>query len=1673
MNPTIAPLAEGQIHSNAFNYVSAGVDPRTGLYSASISLPGGVANALCGPNPDLTLRYSALNPLNQGFGQGWSLVLSTWDPSTQHLSLATGESFRGEPNGSGDYRFLDCKLPTFRLRPSGRDELLLIHKNGMTERLAYQGDRFVPVEIRSAEGHSVYLEYVIVGSPRLNRIRDSQQELLTIKEETLDTVVALWPTGPSPAVVKFRRWGERLSEVILPGADEPKWTFDYQSGANGLLLLTSMIVPTGGKEEVQYDETNGLTLPSGGPMEKMPVVTRYTREPGNGQPAMVSAYTYNERGTNNFYGYGAVRDWSNGEDNLYRIVTAEGADYQYGSQETVFEGSKEIRTITRIYNRFHLMLLERTEQDGYRYDDETEYHDDPTQPFDRQPAYCQLPKRKIRRYAKLNGSNEVAFREESEETHYDDSGNPTWVKDARGMIEEREYYPVSGSGTDCPADPLGFMRFLKSIRVTQPDPAESIRFTRYRYALLPSKAANGFDHVVMISQTLYRLAEGREIELIRTEQQFIADKGVHHGRLQSVKTTKNGLASTTEYEYALDNAVKSARGVTVPSLRTTTTEKGHDGTHVASHSAHSLLTGQEVMQESGGTEVRYAHDVLGRLVEEAASPDDPQYAAVRKYRYTVRAGASMTESESAAGLLERDYLDGLGRSIKHEQQKDDGSFYAVSQVTYNGLGQVVYETATDLEVPGPGTLNLTTRYEYDVWGNQAVVVRPDGVREYTENDPIALTVTTYQTAVVDGQVQRSGRTVTVNTLSGKPLTVTTYNADDQQIAQISYTYDGAERTAMMTDAAGNITCYTYDDFNRLIETTLADGAKVQQDYAAHSDAELTTRISIAHPSLGETAVLLGERDYDGLDRLTREQVGQRMTRYEHLPGQIQPSVIHVPNGEQLQCDYIRQLSGAIKAIRSTGDLAQALDYTYDYDRHGRLTRAENALGSIEARYLPRGQLQAQTSAYGGDKARTSTYAWTPGGLPTRGTMVDGTSVELTYDALGRVMSKTEGQVRIAVDYDAFGRPSQTVVTHTGDEQAMTLLQTYDSLSRETERTLQADVGGMVSTQSQALTYTAANKLARRTVKRGTTLVRDEQYDYDKRGRLIRHTCSGSELPPDNYGVPFVEQRFTYDALDNIVTLETDPASGNGDTNVTTFEYSEQDPTQLITMAHSRPDYPARLTLQYDSAGNLLRDEAGRQLSYDAMNRLSGVRLSDGERQYRYDPSDKVGAITQGGKTRHRYYSGSRLEFEKGLDDETHFVLLDGCAVAQTQIAAAVQSVMLLGSDAQGSVVLEAADAIKTPVYGAYGYRNEEAGHSAVAYCGEIRETGVGWYLMDSYRVYNPVLMRFHSPDAASPFGAGGLNKYAYCSGDPINRIDPTGESWLDWLMVGIGVIGTAIGVALSAGTLAPAASALWAGTLTVSQGLALSSAALGVVSTSTSVASAALNETGQEEAGGILGWVSMGTGLASAATGIASSAGKAVSGLPKRVGAKPGIEGMAYRKLSNVDDFRSPPHFNGLGTVTQLPEAQRPPGLNYWHKISQRSSPFFKKSQHVFGADKAISGKSIKEPINFFKRRTSITKRDIVILTGSHGRRNGDNWTIAGLRDPKLLDKNFYFEDVRSYEGALGGRVKIVDMDSMADNQFGKFVKNKNNHIILGYCHGRNDEALRFYRGLSPVISFI
>jgi RHS repeat-associated protein len=80
-------------------------------------------------------------------------------------------------------------------------------------------------------------------------------------------------------------------------------------------------------------------------------------------------------------------------------------------------------------------------------------------------------------------------------------------------------------------------------------------------------------------------------------------------------------------------------------------------------------------------------------------------------------------------------------------------------------------------------------------------------------------------------------------------------------------------------------------------------------------------------------------------------------------------------------------------------------------------------------------------------------------------------------------------------------------------------------------------------------------------------------------------------------------------------------------------------------------------------------------------------------------------------------------------------------------------------------------------YTAYGHNHDTPDSGEAGYNGELSEPDTGWQLLgNGNRAYNPLLMRFHSPDNLSPIEEGGLNAYAYCEGDPVNQMDPSGHT---------------------------------------------------------------------------------------------------------------------------------------------------------------------------------------------------------------------------------------------------------------------------------------------------------
>ncbi|WP_340612117.1 RHS repeat-associated core domain-containing protein, partial [Xenorhabdus bharatensis] len=187
-------------------------------------------------------------------------------------------------------------------------------------------------------------------------------------------------------------------------------------------------------------------------------------------------------------------------------------------------------------------------------------------------------------------------------------------------------------------------------------------------------------------------------------------------------------------------------------------------------------------------------------------------------------------------------------------------------------------------------------------------------------------------------------------------------------------------------------------------------------------------------------------------------------------------------------------------------------------------------------------------------------------------------------------------------------------------------------------------------------------------------------------------------------------------------------------------------------------------------------------------------------------------------------------------------------------------VYLLGTDGPGSVLLSRRQGTASRFrYTPYGQQAAaDSDPDLPGYNGERQDpAGGGYHLGNGYRTYNPVLMRFTAPDSFSPFGAGGLNAYAYCLGDPINRTDPSGH------MSAGSIVGLVLGVF---GMVAELAAVIPTGgaSLTLS-GAVLAGA--GFLGAATGVASS-LTEESNPQASAILGWVSMGFGAVSLGSSV-------------------------------------------------------------------------------------------------------------------------------------------------------------------------------------------------------------
>ena len=1444
------------VYSNAFNfssYLNGSVDPRTGQYGAQINLAQLSPEGPLEVSRSIVLLFSMFEPGRVPYGLGWRLSNTEFDLSSAQLTLISGERFKtqGMPSVGGTMVFKDRKLKDLVVRRTNETTLHVIYRDGTIEVLERTSSTlpYRITSIRFENGEVFRFGYAPGGS--LERILNHKQEellLLTYASGRLQTADRR-VEGGRYARTRFTQINDRLTGVTAPydrsGAPGvAAYTFVYRTPfRNGLVAIERVQTPMGGTEQINYTE-NGHQY---GNNQFIPRVSSWTQTPGANQPPMIRTYDYSPG--QNFTGFPYAGGFKEGEDNLYLISGA----YDYWTEEKSIDAANNntVLSVTRTtYNKFHLLTEKQVLREGTRSKVNITYNTLPGL-FPSQPANFQLPKTVTNRYELVAGGTS---REEIQQIETDDYGNELSRTEPSGIRTEYSYYPIAGESGKCPADPHKlFQRYLKQERLVPVGGTPTARLTEYTHTRVPQTGSSYF----VLQQS------SSQAGVLVMQQTYYETPVALAGRLKSSTSTVGGQLLTSDFSYVIegDNLIETRR------LKGRE-EQGNqwlEAKRTLSMVSRRLLS----LTRDGGSTMGLAYDVNGRLTAETVALGAPQ-KATRQYAY------HFAEENKRAHLITADaqgnktitYYDGAGRQVSEAQLIGSSQERVACTWRYDALGQTVEVVKSDYVTNGQRSLRSV--HSYSKWGNASRVTHADGRVVINEYDP-RLNLT--EEGVVGGE-----RLLTYFNTHNQPMKVERLDANNNKVELASYTYDGLGRCVTAVDVNKTSTELTYDVFDRVLTTLQKpiDGTPHRlrkTDYAPGTSSELASAFTVDNKRLGA-------RTYDSLGRMTSQTRGAlgQATTWEYKAGEMEPFTMVSSRGVRQTLTYDTELDVPTR-IEMSGHPAS----TYRHDPvTGAMTRSEtNGLIHefvMDANGRPEKDIQTANG-----NVLTSQYGYSPGGRLLQQTSADGQSSQLEYDVFGRFSKMTTGAMVIEQTYDTLGRPH--VLTTAYESTRVVTKLSYDSLGREAERRFEQN-GALF--QVMTSTYHLNSMLATRELKdAGSRLVIGETFTYDAFLRLKTYRCTGPEHPKDHLGRGIVGQDFSFDSLNNITRVVTTFADSTQDTCERYF--TGADPTQLTRLTHTRPAQD--VTLTYDAAGNLQAHPAGQAYTYNGFEQLTTVQAGPLKYSYQYDAEARQVLASRGSEPPVMLaYAGDRLETLVEGNKKIRYA--DGGDEVMAR-SGGVDGLQLHMNDASGSVrgVSAPGQAHVRRHYTPYGDTKIPLDDGKVrsmadlqlpALNGQRLDAAINLYFLgNGQRVYDPHLMMFLQPDPLSPFDEGGINSYAYCAGNPVNLMDPSGllPNWLKWVLTGVALVLSIVTVGFAApgfvtavaayAAAAGTAAASAAGMVVASKAALLGAASLGVVGGTLSVAALSIAEVdramGWDRSHHIqnLGWASFGFSVAS------------------------------------------------------------------------------------------------------------------------------------------------------------------------------------------------------------------
>jgi len=734
---------------------------------------------------------------------------------------------------------------------------------------------------------------------------------------------------------------------------------------------------------------------------------------------------------------------------------------------------------------------------------------------------------------------------------------------------------------------------------------------------------------------------------------------------------------------------------------------------------YNSLGKQDYTVDAAGRTNRFAYDAQGRLYQ-TTYPDgsfEVSYFDVE---------GRTTNSVDRAGRGTTNYFDALGR-VSHTVYADN----TTNRTVYDGLGRVQFSV---------DARGVTNAFAYDVLGRRVAVTNAWGT---------SMAVTNrfgYDANGNQPYVTNALGVVTTNYFDSLNRVTNVLFADGTKM----FTgYDAVGRRVAETNQDNIVTRFGYDDAGKLIAATNAFGTSGQQAATRYEYDEAGNQIA----------------QIDALNRTNRfeyDNIGRRTKRT--LPGN---------QSETFGYDVLGNL---MAQTNFNGTII-----TNQYDVMSRLWKRWTSGVELEAYlYSVMGRLTNRTDASG-----THTWVYDLRDRPRTNTTPVG-SLYYTYDANGNQLSlssATANGVNIAYEYDALNRLTNAVDNRlTGTKNTgytfdrignlatlkypngVTNLWQYDSLNRLTNLTWKLN-GAARGDFAYKLGAAGHRTNLTETV---NAISRVFTWQYDKLYRLTNETVTGTAPTGTlGYGYDPVGNRTnrtgTLGALGSQTLaystndwVDNDANPGNGSTyfdangNTTSLDGTWQyDWANRLTNFNS-----GTATYVYDATGNRIKKTAGGVTTWYL---VAAVNPSGWPQVVEEHTGSSPGTVSR------RYTYGLDLISQSrwtGSVWDTHFYLTDGLGSTRA----------LLNSSGNIS---------DTYVYDAYGTLLTSSGTTPNDYrfAGEQWDANISQYYLRS-RTFNPSYGRFWTMDthAGNNQDPLSLHKYLYGADDPVNNIDPSGES---------------------------------------------------------------------------------------------------------------------------------------------------------------------------------------------------------------------------------------------------------------------------------------------------------